>query len=117
MNNGDYKAFIGIINRTALIKDANFTKERADAWFDDLMQFDIDVHDKAFKEARGARWGFPDIADIKRVAAEIQKDKAWVYTQEYLEDQARIERIGAEERAELDEKLSGIKRLTGEATE
>ena len=116
MDRSDYKAFIKIINETALIKDVNFGKERADAWFDDLAEFDIDVLEKAFKEVRGARWGFPDIADIRRAAVEIQKDKAWVYTQEYLEDQARIQRIGAKEHAEFDKLIGGnIKRLSGEA--
>ena len=117
MKKEDYETFLDIMDKTAVGKRTEVTRECVGIWFDDLMQFDIDVLDKAFKEVRGARWGFPDIADIKRAATEIQRDKDWVYPQEFLDDQARIQRIGAEERAELDERLGGIKRLHGEVTE
>ena len=116
MKKEDFETFLDIMDKTAVGKRTEVTRECVGIWFDDLAEFDIDVLEKAFKEVRGARWGFPDIADIRRAAVEIQKDKAWVYTQEYLEDQARIQRIGAKEHAEFDKLIGGnFKRLRGEA--
>ena len=69
--------FIEIMDKTALLKGVEITRERADAWFDELIRFDLDVMEKTFVELRRERWGFPELADVFAHAGDLQRDTDW----------------------------------------
>ena len=118
MKNEDYTEFLEIVDRVRLIKGEEFSLERAKAWFEELMKFDIGVLRQTFNELCHDISGFPDIAEVFAHAGDLQRDKEWAdyhNSPEQVRERELLAKSGNTGPERVAKILSDIKTVGGKA--